>query len=171
MCVVLYVAWCVLPSDAGAQSTPPKATTTDVLARSLALEAQGDVLQARRIVVDAYGAQPEQYEPCLRLAQLSLQLRRSDEAVSLYRRARELSGNQPEASLGLGLALTMHGFDQTTRGALGQARSDYLEALIIDDSNLEAAKGLRALGGRRGTGVDVLASSLSMSAFSAKLQL
>ena len=169
--VVVSVEVSVLPRVARAQDTPPKAPTADVLARSLALEVQGDVLQARRIVVDAFGAQPDRYEPCLRLAELSLQLRRSDEAVSLYRRARELSGNQPEATLGLGLALTMHGYDQTARGAFGQARSDYLEALIIDDSNLEATKGLRALGGRRGTGVDVMASSLSMSAYTAKLQL
>ncbi|MBC7842222.1 MAG: hypothetical protein H7099_07910 [Gemmatimonadaceae bacterium] len=167
----LWALSCALPRDGHAQGVAPKAATAEILARSLALEAQGDLRQARQVVVDAFGAQPTDYAPSLRLAELSLQMRRSDEAVRMYRRARELPDNQPEATLGLGLALTMHGYDEIARGARGRARSDFLESLIIDDSNLEAARGLRALGGRRGTGIDVMASSISISSYSARLQL
>lgn len=171
--LVVVALGCAGPPGARGQS-PTRAATAppaEVLARSLALEAQGDVVRARQVVVDAFGPAPTLYEPCVRLAALSFQLHRSGEAVQLYRLARELPNSQPEATLGLGLALTMHGYDQIARGALGGARSDLLEALIIDDSNLEARKGLAQLGGPRGSSVDAVASSLSISANQKRFQL
>lgn len=176
LCVIVWAALgtgmpCVVRGQSGTQPAAAVPSATDVLARSLALEAQGDLAQARQVVVAAFGERPAAYEPCVRLAALSFQLRRSGEAVQLYRIARELPQALPEATLGLGLALTLHGYEQIDRGALGTARSDFLEALVIDNTSLEARKGLTQLGGPRGTGVDVMASTISMSAFASTFQL
>ena len=173
--VALFVMAVVSPlPDARAQTVSrAKAPmpAADVLARSVALETQGDVIRARQVVVDAFGERPASYEPCVRLAALSLQMRRSAEAVLLYRIARGFRNSQLEAALGLGLVLTMHGYDQMARGAFGDARSDFVESLVIDDSNVEAGKGLLLLGGPRGTGVDAMASLLHEGAGGSRAQL
>jgi hypothetical protein len=147
------------------------ARASDIIAQSLALETRGDLARARQIVVDAFGERPDSYEPCVRLAALSLQMRHSADAVVLYRLARGLPDSQAEATLGLGLALTMHGYDRMARGAFGDARSDFVESLLIDDTNIEARKGVMLLGGPRGTGVDAMASILHAEASAADAQL
>jgi hypothetical protein len=156
-----------------AQSAPRTATpaAADVIAQSIALEAQGNLTRARQLMIDAFGELPASYEPCVRLAALALQMRRSSEAVLLYRVARGLPNSQPEAALGLGLALTMHGYERMAAGAYGDARSALVEAMLIDDSNTEARKGVTLLGGPRGTGVDLLASQLRENAGATRAQL
>ena len=111
-------------------------------------------------MVDTFGERPDSYDPCIRLAALSLQMRRSADAVLLYRLARGMPGSQAEATLGPGLGLTMHGYDRMARGAFGDARSDFVESLLIDETNIETRKGVTLLGGPRGTGVDAMASML-----------
>ena len=155
--------------DASRATAPVRAS--DVIAQSLALETRGELIRARQIVVDAFGERPDSYEPCIRLAALNLQMRRSDDAVLLYRLARGMAGSQAEATLGLGLALTMHGYDRLARGAFGDARSDFVESLLIDDANIEARKGVMLLGGPRGTGVDAMASMLQEAATASRAQL
>jgi hypothetical protein len=174
-CALLVLLFGAAPRVALSQDSVRVATTrsveTDVLAKSLALESQGKLVQAAQVLIDAFGPRPAAYEPSVRLAALLFQLRRSQESVALYRVARVMPDAQPEATLGLGLALTLQGYDQMTRGALGRARTDFLEALIIDDTNVEARKGLTVLGGARGTGVDVLASTINMTNVTSTFQL
>ena len=160
----------VTAAQSGTRGTAP-AVGADVIAQSLAFEAQGDLVRARKVIVDAFGAQPDSYEPCVRLAAISLQMRRSADAVLLYRIARGMQNSSPEATLGLGLALTMHGYDRMGAGAYGDARSDFVESLLIDDGNREAKKGLTLLGGPRGTGVDAMASVLSGNDGASRAQL
>ena len=155
------LAFSVAAPVAFAQSAPRTATpaAADVIAQSIALEAQGHLARARQVMIDAFGELPASYEPCVRLAALALQMRRSGEAALLYRVARSMPNSQPEATLGLGLALTMHGYERMTAGAYGDARSALVEAMLIDDSNTEARSGVALLGGPRGTGVDVMVSA------------
>ena len=139
--------------------------------QSLEREAQGDIVGARQLMRAAYGARPQAYDPCVRLAWLSFLLRDGAEAVTLYRRARALPGSLPEATAGLGLALTMRGYAELARGAFGDARASWRDALRIDSTNADALQGNRLIGGASGIAPEVWAAGISATKASSSAQV
>ena len=130
---------------------------------SLTLEARGDVRGARQTLIDAFGADPAAYAPCVRIAWLTYRLGDAAEAVRHYRRARALPGALSEATYGLSLALVSAGYADLARGALGQARAEWTEALTIDASNEEALAGIAIVGPATGVSGDLWLATISAS--------
>src|SRR4051812_29944902 len=107
--IIVVITWWCGTARASPQSV--RSTAQDeAWDRSLALEAAGHVAEARTVIVDAFGAQPDSYAPCVRLAWLTLQLGDGAGAAELYRKGRQLPGALPEATTGLVSALTMAGY-------------------------------------------------------------
>ncbi len=148
------------------RATP--AVTVSPWERSLALEAEGKLAQARQVLVDAFGPRPVYYEPAVRLAWLSFSMRDGAAAVELYRHARTLPGSLPEATTGLGLALTMRGYAELARGAFGAARGSWNEALAIDAANADARAGVDILGGPEGVTIEAWGAALSATSGSSR---
>ena len=139
--------------------------------QSLAFEAGNDVRRAREVLVQAYGPRPDIYSVCVRLAWLSLRLREGDQAVGLYRHARELPGALPEATQGLRSALTMAGYDALDRGDLRGARRAWTEALTIDANDADARRGLDLLGPASGVAPELWIGALSATADTAMVRV
>lgn len=110
--------------------------------RSVELERAGDPRAARELLLSAWGPAPDSYEVSVRLAWLTLEMRRPHEAIALYRRARSLPGAGPEATRGLASALTRDGFDALEAGERGRARRNFEEALRLFPGDGEATRGL-----------------------------
>jgi len=102
--------------------------------RSVKAEQANDLPRARAALADAYGEAPDSYEVALRLAWLSLRLKKGEAAATLYRLAARLDGAGPEATQGLADALTLTGFDAFARGDRATARARWLEALRVNPS-------------------------------------
>lgn len=113
---------------------------------SLALEALGDIRGALNVMVMRYGAQPAMYVPCVRVAWLHLQLGEYEESVALYRRARQLDRDEPEAPAGLALALTGRGYRALDRGDFPTARVAWEDALTLTPTQPDALRGLTLVG-------------------------
>jgi hypothetical protein len=110
--------------------------------RSVELERDGQVAEARVLLEQAYGAQPSGYEVTVRLAWLSLRLDDAERAVPLYRRARTLEGAGPEATEGLASALTLRGYQALSRGERSEARASFSDALALRPGDEDATRGL-----------------------------
>lgn len=111
--------------------------------RSVELERAGDPRGARELLLAAWGPAPESYEVSVRLAWLTLELGRPNEAIALYRRARELPGAGPEATRGLASALVRAGFDAVEAGDRPLARRRFEEALELFPGDRDAERGLQ----------------------------
>jgi tetratricopeptide (TPR) repeat protein len=114
--------------------------------RSVKAEQANDLPRARAALADAYGEAPDSYEVALRLAWLSLRLKKGEAAATLYRLAARLDGAGPEATQGLADALTLTGFDAFARGDRATARARWLEALRVNPSCADAPRGLDLIG-------------------------
>lgn len=139
--------------------------------QSIAREAQGDIAGARQLMLGAYGARPSTYDPCVRLAWLNYLLKDGAEAVTLYRRARELPGALSEATVGLGLALTMRGYAELARGAFGDARVSWIEALALNATNADARHGIDLIGGASGVTPEFWAATIAATKGSSQAQV
>ena len=137
---VVAVVVCAAP--VGAQS----ASGLSPWENSVLLESQGRRTEARDVMRAAFGKRPALYDPCVRLAWLSLQLADYPEAIALYRRARELAGALPEASTGLAYALVGEGYAAVSRGALADARRAFAEAHTVDRTVTSARDGIVLVG-------------------------
>ena len=91
----LSLALTAAPLEAAADSADLRATAWD---RSVALEQEGKIDEARRLLLDAWGPTSESYEVTVRIAWLSLQLREAEAAVSAYSRARTLARRRDRGS-------------------------------------------------------------------------
>ena len=149
----------------------PQAAAGTAWNQSLALEARGDFTAAKQILIEAFGAAPATYDVAVRMAWLTLRQGHGADAVQLYRRARTLPGSLLEATTGLGLALTTLGYNLLDRGALGEARTAWTEALSFDASNEDALKGIALLGGPPGVSVEAWAAFVSATSASSKAQV
>lgn len=114
--------------------------------RSITAEGANDLRRAQAELVDAYGEAPDSYEVAVRLAWLSLRMKKTEAAALMYRRALRLDGAGPEAAQGLADALTLIGFGAFERGDRAAARGQFQEALRLNPSNTDAARGLDLLG-------------------------
>lgn len=110
--------------------------------KSVALEARGDPHAARKLLLEAWGPNPDSYEVSVRLAWLTLVVNRPAEAIPLYRRARTLNGAGPEATRGLVSALTRDGFAALEAGERERARRRFAEAHALLPGDPEARRGL-----------------------------
>lgn len=146
----------------------PGAATGTAWEQSLALEGRGDFAGAKQLLIDAFGRSPATYDVAVRLAWLTLRQNNGAEAAELYRRARTMPGSLPEATTGLGLALTALGYNRLERGALGDARNAWSEALSIDASNAEARNGMALLGGPAGVSAEAWFAAISATSASSK---
>lgn len=173
--MVIIGVWLVAPLPLAAQAGPPErlpaVPAASAWEQSLALEARADLVNAKQLLIDAFGKSPATYDVSVRLAWLTLRQGKGAEAADLYRRARTLPGSLPEATTGLGLALTARGYSQLERGALGEARSSWSEALTIDASNTDALKGIDLVGGGIGPSIDVWTAGLSATVNSSKARV
>ncbi len=175
-CVALLTLLLAGPaSPLRAQDGPPvrlpQAATAGAWEQSLALEGRGDFVAAKQLLIDAFGNAPATYDVAVRLAWLTLRQGKGADAVQLYRRARTMPGSLPEATTGLGLALTTLGYNNLDRGALGDARTAWSEALTFDASNEDAHKGIELLGGPPGVSAEVWAALVSATSASSKAQV
>ncbi len=166
---ILYAAAGAAHAQEGAPIRLPQGA--DAWVQSLAREAQGDINGARKLMLDTYGARPAVYDPCVRLAWLNFLLKDGAEAAILYRRARDLPGSLPEATVGLGLALTMRGYAELARGSFGDARASWQEALSIDAANADALQGNRLIGGTSGIVPEAWAAAISATKASSAAQV
>ncbi len=113
--------------------------------RSHALEQSGKLDQARHLLMAGWGSEPDNYDVALRLAWLSLRARDYERAVELYRKARSLAGESPEAAKGLASALAGLGHLELERSENEAARAAFREALSIDPQQHDAREGLRLI--------------------------
>ncbi len=160
--VLMLALMLAAASVAAAQGEAPPAQS-QAWTTSIAAEAAGDLPKARQIMVAAYGEHPESYQPCVRLAWLSLQLNRGREATELYRRARQLPGALPEATQGLVLALVRAGYEELDRGDVPDARRNWQEALRLSADQADAKAGLDLVGPSTGIAPEVWAGRLTSS--------
>lgn len=114
--------------------------------RSVRLEKQGKLAQARAELLRAWGTSPEGYEVTVRLAWLSLRLGDSDKAIVWYGRARSLPGAGLESTRGLASAHTQRGFARLERHERHSARQDFRTALALDAAQADARRGLAITG-------------------------
>jgi hypothetical protein len=149
----------------------PQATAATAWEQSLALENRGDFAGAKQLLIEAFGASPATYEVAVRLAWLTLRQNKGAEATELYRRARTMPGSLPEATTGLGLALTALGYNRLERGALGEARNAWSEALSIDASNDGAHTGVALLGGPPGVSAEGWYANIRATANASQAQV
>jgi hypothetical protein len=141
----------------------------DAWTQSTTLEAAGDVRKARAVMVEAFGALPDRYDACMRIAALSVRLHEAASAVTVYRHARQLPGAGEGAAEGLVSALTTAGYDALDRGDLGAARREWQEAIAIDPAAVDARRGLDLVGPSRGGAVEAWAGRLSAPGASAEV--
>jgi hypothetical protein len=111
--------------------------------RSVQLEREGRIEQARSLLLRAWGPSPESYDVTVRLGWLSLRLDQSEQACAYYRRARSMPGVGPEASQGLSTALAAMGHSKLENFDRGQAERLFQEAIVADPSNESARQGLQ----------------------------
>lgn len=135
----LSLALTAAPREAAADSADLRATAWD---RSVALEQEGKIDEARRLLLDAWGPTSESYEVTVRIAWLSLQLREAEAAVSAYSRARTLAGAGEEARQGLSSALTLVGYRHLDRAEFDEAQRAFEQALAERPDHPDAQKGL-----------------------------
>jgi hypothetical protein len=116
--------------------------------RSVQLEAQGRIDEARDLLVGAWGVRNDSYEVTVRLAWLSLRAGKPEEAERLYRRARSLPGAGVEASQGLATCLTSIGDRAMNESDWAGAERTYRQALLVQPSHPQATRGLQRLEAR-----------------------
>lgn len=114
--------------------------------RSVRLEKQGKLEQARAELLRAWGPAPEGYEVSVRLAWLSLRLGDSDNAIAWYGRARSLPGAGRESTRGLASAHTQRGFARLKSHQRQSARQDFRTAIALDAEQADARRGLAIAG-------------------------
>ena len=113
---------------------------------SLTLEAGGHFAEARAVLIAAFGSHPAIYDVAVRLAWLSLEAGKGNEAVAGYRAAIALPGALTEATQGLATALVMAGYQALDRGDLPSARHDWQAALATRMPAVGAREGLELVG-------------------------
>jgi tetratricopeptide (TPR) repeat protein len=141
--LLLILGWCATAAGRTDGDADLRAGAWD---RSLAAERSGDLAGARATLARAYGARPDSYEVAVRLAYLSLKLRRGEEAIALYRLAAGLPGAGPEAQAGLGAALALLGYQELARGERAAARARFTAALAAAPGDADARRGLELAG-------------------------
>jgi len=130
------------------QSVPPDpyALRAGAWDRSVQLEKEGKVEQARDLMLRAWGPTPEGYEVTVRLAWLSLQLGDSEQAINWYQRARALPGAGPESTQGLASAYAQRGFAHLEEPDRASARENFRAALALEADHADARRGLELAG-------------------------
>jgi len=135
--------------------------------RSIALENANDLVQAKAVLLQAYGPDPPYYWVTLRLGWLSLRMRQADDALRFYRRAPTRpdapAATNWDATVGLSMALTLAGYQALDRGDLPTARRSWQDALRLAPNSADARRGLDLVGPSRGAAPEVWAGYLSDS--------
>jgi hypothetical protein len=109
--------------------------------RSVQLEEEGKLLEARALLMQAWGP-GDSYEVTVRIAWLSLRMGQYGHAAVAYRTARTLPGAGPEATQGLSSALTGLGYGKLEDSSNDEARLQFKEALALDPAKERAKAGL-----------------------------
>jgi tetratricopeptide (TPR) repeat protein len=114
--------------------------------RSVAHERQGDLPGAEAVMVETWGARPDNYYAQLRLAYLALIGKRASIAVARYERARTFSEARSDEDLttGYAAALALRGWQLAEAGEVRAARGYWQRALAVRPEQASARTGIES---------------------------